>query len=336
MIEKVAYTMPFAKIDMERRIISGFATLNNVDSQGDIVTSDASVKAFKSFRGNVREQHSKIAAGKMLSFGVEQYFDKIANKIYDGIFVRAYISKGAPDTWEKILDGTLNGFSVGGKVNEWENVIDDNGNVVKVIKGYDLEELSVVDNPANKFATITSIQKSSDFDFFAEQAGHMEKEIEMSEEVAEVVVEPVVDVTPEIVDTVIVEEPPKSEPVEETSDKSAEIEGSEAGSSAESVLDGVISEVKSLLGDNATKTSEAFAEIVSQLKELQASVATQVDEVKGELAAVKSTVSEFNKRVESVENDTAVRKSADIGGVPIVQEPLQKSVWGGRFLTSDL
>jgi hypothetical protein len=50
----VRLSMPFSKVDKERRIVSGFATLDNVDRQKDIVTSDASMKAFSKFRGNIR------------------------------------------------------------------------------------------------------------------------------------------------------------------------------------------------------------------------------------------------------------------------------------------
>ena len=38
----IKLSMPIAKVDKERRIVSGFATLDNVDRQGDIVPSDAS------------------------------------------------------------------------------------------------------------------------------------------------------------------------------------------------------------------------------------------------------------------------------------------------------
>ena len=34
--DKVRLSMPFAKVDKERRIVSGFATLDNVDKQGEI------------------------------------------------------------------------------------------------------------------------------------------------------------------------------------------------------------------------------------------------------------------------------------------------------------
>ncbi len=47
--------MPFSKVDKERRIVSGFASLDNLDKQNDIVTAEASMKAFAKFRGNIRE-----------------------------------------------------------------------------------------------------------------------------------------------------------------------------------------------------------------------------------------------------------------------------------------
>jgi hypothetical protein len=47
---KMSLAFPFAKVDKENRTVSGFATLDNVDKHGDIVTSDASKAAFERFR----------------------------------------------------------------------------------------------------------------------------------------------------------------------------------------------------------------------------------------------------------------------------------------------
>jgi hypothetical protein len=158
--EDVRLSMPFSKVDKERRIVSGFATLDNVDKQNDIVTPEASVKAFQKFRGNIREMHQPISVGKMVSFKEDKYFDPETKKMYSGVYVSAYISKGAQDTWEKVLDGTLSGFSIGGRMNKWDDAFNtDMDKQVRVIKDYDLLELSLVDNPANQFANILSIQK---------------------------------------------------------------------------------------------------------------------------------------------------------------------------------
>ena len=158
--DSVRLSMPFSKVDQERRTVSGFATLDNVDRQNDIVTTDASIKAFQKFRGNIREMHQPTAVGKMVNFKEEKCFDPETKKFYSGVYVSAYISKGAQNTWEKVLDGTLSGFSIGGRMNKWDDAYDENiDKSIRVIKDYDLVELSLVDSPANQFANILSIEK---------------------------------------------------------------------------------------------------------------------------------------------------------------------------------
>ena len=107
--DNLTLTIPFAKVDKEKRMVSGFATLDNIDSQGDLVDTEASLNAFARFRGNIREMHQPIAVGKVVSFKQQDFYNKQENKSYSGVFVNAYVSKGAQDTWEKVLDGTLSG-----------------------------------------------------------------------------------------------------------------------------------------------------------------------------------------------------------------------------------
>jgi len=158
--ENIRLSMPLTKVDKERRIVSGFASLDNVDKQDDIVTAEASMDAFAKFRGNIREMHQPLAVGKMVSFKADKYFDPDTKKFYNGVFVSAYISKGAQDTWEKVIDGTLQGFSIGGRMNKWDDAYDEKSDkTIRVIKQYDLVELSLVDSPANQFANIVSVEK---------------------------------------------------------------------------------------------------------------------------------------------------------------------------------
>lgn len=153
-------SIPFTKVNRENRTVSGFATLDNVDQTGDVVTAEASVKAFESFRGNLREMHQSIAVGKVVSFKPETYYDQKSQTFYNGVYVTSYISKGAQDTWEKVLDGTLSGFSIGGKIKESDNEVNKaTGQSVRFIKDYDLVELSIVDSPANELCNIFSIEK---------------------------------------------------------------------------------------------------------------------------------------------------------------------------------
>ena len=158
--DNLRFSLPFSKVDKERRTVSGFASLDNLDKQMDIVTAEASMNAFAKFRGNIREMHQPLAVGKMVNFKAEKYFDPDSKKFFNGVYVSAYVSKGAQDTWEKVLDGTLTGFSIGGRMNKWDDGYDEKSDTqIRIIKEYDLVELSLVDSPANQFANIMSVEK---------------------------------------------------------------------------------------------------------------------------------------------------------------------------------
>ena len=173
--ENLRLSMPFSKVDKERRVVSGFASLDNLDKQMDIVTAEASMNAFAKFRGNIREMHQPLAVGKMVNFKEDKYFDPDSKKFYRGVFVSAYVSKGAQDTWEKVLDGTLTGFSIGGRMNKWDDGFDEKSDSqIRIIKDYDLIELSLVDSPANQFANIVSVEKVDGVDVIKADATVLE------------------------------------------------------------------------------------------------------------------------------------------------------------------
>lgn len=162
--------VPFAKVNKESRTVSGFATLDNVDTANDVITFDSSKKAFERSRARLREMHQPVAVGKIVDFKEDEFYDKETQKLYRGIYVTAYVSKGAQNTWEKVLDGTLTAFSVAGDINDSHVKLAKNGDKeipVRYITDWDLAELSLVDNPGNQFANILSIQKSDDGSRFA-------------------------------------------------------------------------------------------------------------------------------------------------------------------------
>lgn len=414
--DSVKLSMPIAKVDKERRIVSGFATLDNVDRQGDIVPTDASIKAFKTFRGNLREMHQQIAVGKVVSFKEDKYFDPEEKKFYNGVYVSAYVSKGAQDTWEKVLDGTLTGFSIGGNIKDAEDVYnEDMDKSIRVIKDYELYELSLVDNPANQYANVISIEKNHEGGYLAKAAienvfwcadddlvqlsadassdcprcdkgmqnigfvesndaekadvvktilsriKNDEKEVsKMAEESAEISETENVETVEEVEKTV--EAPVEDETVEKadeeaTSEDAETVEESEvaeeptqeegevvAEETEKSVNEAVIDATKALT-ETVTSTLDTLAETVKALNEkiesLHKTVSGVTQEVAGvsqEIKEVKGNFDEFGKRVDAVENDTAFRKSGDLGEI-VQEEPIrvQKSLWGGRFLNkSDL
>lgn len=165
----------FTKIDRENRTVSGFATLDNRDDHGDVVSADGSRSAFSRFRGGLREMHQPISVGKLLNFEEMKKYDPDTDAVYDGVYVKAYVSKGANDTWEKVLDGTLKGFSIGGKVKRKSIGVGEDGDEYMIIDDYDLIELSLVDNPANPLASVVTVQKIGDRFVYEDDA--LEKQV---------------------------------------------------------------------------------------------------------------------------------------------------------------
>ena len=411
--DNVRLSMPFGKVDQERRLVSGFASLDNIDKQMDIVTTEASMSAFAKFRGNIREMHQPSAVGKMISFKEEKYFDPESKKFYKGIYVSTYISKGAQDAWEKVLDGTYTGFSIGGRMNKWDDAYDDTmEKQIRIIKDYDLIELSLVDSPANQFASIMSVEKVDGVDmikadntvlenvFYDKESGlvivseeetqvspatgqemknigfvekddlekanmikflvdsakgistiKITKEVNPMTEATEVAVESAVEqveVTPEA--QPVVEEAPVAQeaPAAEPADGSAESPAAPAAETVENTADKADSleanatasneEIAKAVSDIKDSLTNAFGDLSSTVKSLHEQIMTlskSLESVTSEVKEVKGTFDEFGKRVDDVVADTAFGKSGDLG--EIVQfEPLkvQKSLWGGRFLTS--
>ncbi len=434
--DNVRLSMPIGKVDIERRMVSGFATLDNVDRQGDIVTTESSVEAFKNFRGNLREMHQPSAVGKIVSFKEDKYFDPNDKKFYSGVYVSAYVSKGAQDAWEKVLDGTYTGFSIGGNIKTWDDAYDEKiDKTIRVIKTYELHELSLVDNPANQFANILSIEKVngqnvvdgylskteienvfwdsengivmvSDSDSVTspvtgnkmQNIGFIEKNdkdnaemikflvdsakginaIKITKEVnlmtesieavaetavenaevapgaqpAEVNAEAVTEVVAEAEKVVaeatetpaVAEEAPAVEElaVAKSDDASADSSVVKTTVEVENVVEKSIADVKEevakAVSEINTSLTNAFGDLAATIKSLNekvTAVTKSLDAVTSDVNGIKNNFNEFGKRVDLVEQDTAFRKSGDLG--EIVQESpqvVQKSLWGGRFLTS--
>ena len=416
--DNVRLSMPLTKVDEGRRIVSGFASLDNLDKQDDIVTTEASMEAFAKFRGNIREMHQPSAIGKMVSFKEEKYFDPESKKFYKGVFVSAYISKGAQDAWEKVLDGTYTGFSIGGRMNKWDDAYDEGlEKSIRVIKEYDLIELSLVDSPANQFANIMSVEKVDGVNtitgssantvvenvFWDEESGLItvsENETELSplsgEEMKNIGfvekndsekttmikflvdsakgirtikiakednpmtenTDVVADATPEVEKVEVAPEAP-AEIVAETPEVAADVVTEKSDAAVEEGTAPSIEEVTEKADEAIVEVASATAEVAKAVSDIQSSVTNalsdlaatvkamqsnvdaitkSLESVTAEVKEVKGSFNEFGKTVDAVVADTAFRKSGDLG--EIVQESpkvIQKSLWGGRFLTnSDL
>ena len=433
--DNVRLSMPIGKIDVERRMVSGFATLDNVDRQNDIVTTESSITAFKNFRGNLREMHQPSAVGKIVSFKEDKYFDPSTKKFYSGVYVSAYVSKGAQNAWEKVLDGTYTGFSIGGNIKEWDDAYDEKiDKTIRVIKTYELSELSLVDNPANQFANIVSIEKIngqnvvdgylskteienvfwdsengivmvSDSDSATspvngnvmQNIGFIEKNDKDTEKLIKFLVDsakgintikitkevnPMTESTEAVVETAVenAEVAPEAQPAEvvaeateivaeaekivaeatenpavaeeapaveelaiaKSDDASADSSVAKAAVEVENAVEKSIADVKEevakAVSEINTSLTNAFGDLAATIKSLNekvTAVTKSLESVTSDVNGIKNNFNEFGKRVDLVEQDTAFRKSGDLG--EIVQESpqvVQKSLWGGRFLTN--
>ena len=112
-------------------LVTGIASTEDVDAQGEVVTADAMRKAIPSYlqSGTVREMHQPSAAGKPVSAFVDD----------DG---RTHFTAKVVDksSIQKIKDGVLKGFSIGAKKLKSEG-----SRITELL----LKDISLVDLPCN-------------------------------------------------------------------------------------------------------------------------------------------------------------------------------------------
>lgn len=139
-------SLPFVRIDTTKREVWGQATAEVPDSYGTIFGYYPD--AWKKWRGNIREQHDpKKAVGKRV--------DLECNDQERAIYVGSRVSRGAPDTWLKVEDDVLAGYSAsiipdpeyGNDIRKWPKKTYQ-GKEYPYLPRYTVAELSLVDNPA--------------------------------------------------------------------------------------------------------------------------------------------------------------------------------------------
>lgn len=125
-------------------ILEGFASTDNLDLQGDIISPDA-----------IKNSQSDLIASSTVLYNhdincpIGRVLD---SKFVDGdkLWIKVLISKTEPDKWVKIQEGVLNKFSIRGNIlkaeQKWSEQIKD---YVRVVTKMELLEVSVVTLPAN-------------------------------------------------------------------------------------------------------------------------------------------------------------------------------------------
>jgi phage head maturation protease len=127
------FYFPIAKVDGDQRMVWGYASTEALDDQGEIVRRTALQAALDDYMrfANIREMHQLSAVGKAQEAGIDDR----------GLYVGARIVD--PTAWDKVREGVYSGFSIGGKVTGRDP------SDRRVITALRLEEISLVDRPAN-------------------------------------------------------------------------------------------------------------------------------------------------------------------------------------------
>lgn len=132
---KKSFYVPIVKVDDEERMVYGWASTPEIDSDGEIIKSEAFEKALPNYMKfpTLREMHQAKVAGTT----------KQADISKKGLYIGAKVV--ADEAWKFVKEGLYKGFSIGG------NVIRRVGNVIHELE---LVEISLVDVPANKGAVV--------------------------------------------------------------------------------------------------------------------------------------------------------------------------------------
>lgn len=141
-----------SKVDEEKRMVFGYATTDRVDSQNEIVDRDATANALEEYKEwrNVREMHQPSAVGVAPVLELTQ----------KGLWVGAKVIDDS--AWEKVKTGVYKGFSIGGKRLEHKvDVVKGNEIPVTRITKYRLNEISLVDRPANFDAKFQMVKRDN-------------------------------------------------------------------------------------------------------------------------------------------------------------------------------
>ena len=132
--------LPLEKFDSGQRLVYGYASTEARDSQGEIVTRaaiEAALPAYMEF-ANIREMHQLSAVGIVKSADLDDKGLRLEAKVVDDA------------AWEKVKEGVYKGLSIGGRVTKRDALNK------SIITGVELNEISLVDRPANPEALIAA------------------------------------------------------------------------------------------------------------------------------------------------------------------------------------
>lgn len=137
-MDKFVKFAKITKLDDEERMVYGWASTPDLDSDGEVIELAAIKNALPGYMEfpTLREMHQPKVAGRVKSAEIRDGKEK-------GLYIAAKVM--SDEAWKLVKEGAYSAFSIGGNVLE---------KVANVIKSLELVEISLVDVPANKAAVI--------------------------------------------------------------------------------------------------------------------------------------------------------------------------------------
>ena len=162
----------------DRKIIAGYASLAVIDTENEYIPVEVLKDGLNTLMSdesyaNIMIVHKNIQIGKILN----KYEDLETHVDDKGLYIVAEIRDDleiAKETWNKIVDGEIRGFSIGGEIIEHHEECDDAG-CVKVIDKINLFEISVCSNPINKDSGFEIVNKCDVSKMFENYEDKMKK-----------------------------------------------------------------------------------------------------------------------------------------------------------------
>jgi hypothetical protein len=131
--------------------------------------------------------------------------------------------------------------------------------------------------------------------------------------------------------------------VEDADDSELEVENVDGEDYAEDTSDQfdltkAFGELRELVEESISKTvysnTEGLANISDSVLELAKSIDTKIGQLQSKYEELTKGFADISYRVDSVEEDTAIKKSGELEYSAPEQPMMRKSLWGGRFLNS--
>ena len=150
-------TKGFAVDDGAERTFSGHITAEVVDKQNEFIAQEEILKVMGKWMRcgrSISDSHSNRIVGKGIAYEPSEFEGvptvKIKGQIYNEYLLHDYV-------WKDIKDGVYCGLSIGGASTGQEPMKKEDGSLAWELKGLEIYEVAVCENPANPLAIIDNV-----------------------------------------------------------------------------------------------------------------------------------------------------------------------------------